>query len=214
MRPSAGKHARMRGKRPGRSRLGPVEPDPAGSQLVNRRAGGTVIPVQAKVVGGDCVEHDQKHILRSRGGNRPRSIAPLPESVSSHRHSGHDNQKERGHRNAEANNSTEAGAMPLQERHQLRRDAENDHQPGEPIDLGKRNQEDRQQGQRTEQAGREPTSVPGHKMRHERQGATERREDQEIAERDQPHEMTAGPVKVISFQCLARSSFPPRANPR
>ncbi len=143
--------------------MGPIEPDPAGRELVNRQAGGTVIPVQAQVVRRNRVEHDQKHVRRTGRRKWPRSIAPFAESVSSQGRRADDNQKEHGQGQAVPNESTEAGAMPLQERHQSRRDAQDDNQPGQTIDLGKGYQEDRQQGQCAKEAGREPTSAPGAK---------------------------------------------------
>ena len=146
-------------KRPRRGRHRPVEANPSCRQLVERRARGTIVAVEAQMAGSHRVQHDQEHIRGTRRGQRRGRLTTrlgpvrVPEGRCQNQHnSSHD-------READPDHPPEAGRMPLQPRYDPRRQAQHQEKTGQAVNAGKSSPERRKQRQRAEQACGQPPAA-------------------------------------------------------
>ena len=121
MRPSSCEHDGMGWQGPRRGRLCRIEADSPRGQLVEGWAGGTVVAVEAQVVRGHRVEHDQEHVRGTRRRQGPRCSRATPAIRSdSHRRARQDRHQTGGDRQARPHQPPESVEMPIQRRDQSR----------------------------------------------------------------------------------------------
>ena len=201
--PSSCEHGRMGRQRPRRGRPGGIESDPALGELDQGRAGGPVVAVQAQVARRDGVQHDQEDIRRPRRRQGPRILARLLDPVADPERCPQDRHDRHGHRETDQDESPEAAAIALDKRNEPRGQPQRHDQPGQTCRSGERRPGHRA---RASVAHRPRANSQRPRRGQTRIDATpeqsQRQENAEVRERDQPDEVAAHLVEMIGIEQL------------
>ena len=160
---------------------------------------GSVVAVNARVAGGDGVEHQQENIWRARRWKRSGVFSDLSGVIAIPHRTSEDGQDDEWQRESGKEEGTKSPAVTFDDRNDPDGDSGRNQQQGRAINLRKHREDRRENCAGGERASEEPAAAV-RPNRHDREADhSQRDEDAKVGNGDQPSEVVAepeGPVRI------------------